>query len=85
MRYQINSAKILFTRVGEEGVIYDTENNEFVSLNETFFKIFQGIETGLDIDGIVLNLCEEYAISEEACRKDVLEALRTFVQRKFIL
>lgn len=82
---KINTEKILFTQLGDEGVVYDTENNEYVSLNETFFKILKGIEEAKDADSIVKSLCEEYDISEEECKTEVQEVLKTLTERKYII
>ncbi|MFD2520336.1 PqqD family protein [Emticicia soli] len=85
MKYQLNSEKILFTQLGDEGVVYDTEKNEYVSLNETFFKILKGVEVGLEVDQIVHNLCNEYAISEKDCKREVENALLKLEEKKYVL
>ncbi|AFK02404.1 hypothetical protein Emtol_1255 [Emticicia oligotrophica DSM 17448] len=85
MNYQLNTEKILFTQLGEEGVIYDTESNEYVSLNETFFKILQGIENRKTTEQIVRNLCDEYDISEEKCAREVHAALLKLADKKYII
>ncbi|WP_367914579.1 PqqD family peptide modification chaperone [Leadbetterella sp. DM7] len=85
MAYTLNEEKILFTRLGEEGVIYDMEKNEYVSLNETFFSILKYLEEGLEIQAVISRLCEEYEVDEEECRKEVEEAVEKLVERKFIL
>jgi hypothetical protein len=85
MKYQLNSEKILFTQLGDEGVVYDTEKNEYISLNETFFKILKGVEDGLEIEQIVHNLGNEYAISEEDCKREVENALSKLKEKAYIL
>lgn len=85
MAYQLNTEKILFTQLGEEGVIYDTESNEYVSLNETFFKILKGVENSLTTEQIVKNLCDEYDISEEKCAQEVHAALLKLEDKKYII
>ena len=85
MKYQINNDKVLFTQLGDEGVVYDTEKNEYISLNETFFKILNGIEQGNELEIIVNNLCQEYAITEEKCTMEVNEALQKLAERKYII
>jgi hypothetical protein len=85
MKYQINTEKILFTQLGDEGVVFDIEKNEYVSLNETLFKILKGIEQSQELDLIVSNLCQEYAISEEKCIVEVNEVIGELASRKFII
>jgi Coenzyme PQQ synthesis protein D (PqqD) len=84
MIYQLNNEKILFTQLGEEGVIYDTEQNEYMTLNETFFKILKSVENGLSTLQIVKNLCEEYDISEENCLKEVNKALAKLREKGYL-
>ena len=85
MKFQINTDKVLFTQLGDEGVVYDTEKNEYISLNETFFKILKGIEQGNALEIIVNNLCQEYAITEENCTIEVNEALQKLAEKKYII
>ncbi len=85
MKYQINSEKILFTQVGEEGVLYDTENNAYVSVNETLYKILRGISEGLSRGEIIEQLREEYDVSQEQCSEEVDAALEKLAGGKFII
>ena len=85
MKFQINTDKVLFTQLGDEGVVFDTEKNEYISLNETFFKILKGIEQGNELEIIVNNLCQEYAITEENCTIEVNEALQKLAEKKYII
>jgi len=43
MTYKVNADKILFTQLGDDAVVYDIENNAYLSMNATFSAIFQGI------------------------------------------
>jgi len=83
--YKLNTDKVLFTQLGDEGVVFDTEKNEYISLNETFFKILKGIEQGNELEIIVNNLCQEYAITEEDCTIEVNEALQKLAEKKYII
>lgn len=85
MTYQLNTDKILFTQLGEEGVVYDLEKNEYITLNETFFKIVQGIEQAKKQDEIVAALCDEYAIDAETCGKEVGAAIDKLLAKEYIL
>lgn len=84
MNYQINSEKILFTQLGDEGVVYDTKKNEYISLNETMFKILKSIEKGQTPTDITLNLCKEYKIEEVSCRQEVIKALLQLQEKGYI-
>lgn len=84
MTYKINFNKILISQVGEDGVIFDLENNSYMSLNETFFKILKGIEVGDTEIQIIQNLCEEYDISTEECTEEVQQAIHQLLQKNYI-
>jgi hypothetical protein len=85
MTYKLNTQKILFTQLGDEGVLYDTQTNEYISLNETFLKILKGVEDSLTNEQIVKNLCDEYRISEENCKQEVMNALSKLVEKEYII
>lgn len=85
MKYQINTDKVLFTQLGDEGVVFDTEKNEYISLNETLFKILKGVEQGHSLEAIVNHLCQEYDISEENCTAEVNKALQKLAEKKYII
>ncbi len=82
--YKINTENILFTQLGEEGVVYDIENNEYQSLNETSFKILKSIENGLTEDEILSELLEEYEIEEDECRSEIKEVIEEFLEKNII-
>jgi hypothetical protein len=82
--YKINSEKILFTQLGDEGVVYGIEKNEYITLNETFFKILQGIEQSKSEADIVATLCQEYNISEADCQKEVTKAIGQLLDKGYI-
>lgn len=85
MKYQLNAEKVLFTQLGDEGVVFDTERNEYISLNETLFRILKGVEQGQNLEVIVNSLCQEYDISEEDCTAEVSEALQKLAEKKYII
>lgn len=82
--YKVNE-RILFTQLGEEGVVYDVESNEYQSLNETSFKILKGIENALTEEEILTGLLAEYDISEEACRSELKLALQKLEEKQIIV
>ena len=84
MAYQINSDRILFTQLGDEGVVFDTQKNEYLSLNETFFKILKGVEMGKSQTEIVADLCKEYEIDEAKCQQEVANVLLQLQEKEYI-
>jgi Coenzyme PQQ synthesis protein D (PqqD) len=84
MNYQINSEKILFTQLGDEGVVYNMESNEYVTLNESYFKILKGVEEGKNPTEITTELVQEYDINETECLAEITTALQELASKKFI-
>lgn len=84
MYYQINKERVLFTQLGDEGVVYDMKTNEYATLNETFSKILMAIELGKGQEEIVKDLSEEYDISGAKCDQEVAAALATLIEKGFI-
>ena len=85
MTFRLNTSKILFTRLGEEGVIYDIERNVYFSLNETLVKILEYIDTGHSLTAITRFLCEEYCILEDRCRQEVADAVAALVELQVVI
>jgi hypothetical protein len=84
MKFTVNSDKILFTQLGDDAVVYDIENNAYLSMNTTFSAIFQGIQAGKDTDAIVAGLLEEYDIDEATCREQVINSIEILKDKGFI-
>ena len=45
--HNINSEKVLFTQLGDEGVLFHLETNEYFSTNESLTKIVLGLQNNL--------------------------------------
>lgn len=84
MSYQFNAKEILITQLGEEGVAFNSETNEYFSLNETSFKILKGIEEHIPIMDIRSQLEKEYDIDPIACEEAVNSTIKTFLSKKLI-
>ncbi len=82
--YQINSEKVLFTLLGEEGVLFNVEKNEYFSTNETLTKIVLGLQNNLSSNEIVQNLLEEFDIDETTCQQSVHNAIQLLKEKGFI-
>jgi len=85
MTYKLNTQKILFTELGDEGVLFDTQSNEYFSLNETLFKILKGVEECLNFEQLVKKFCDDYNISEENCKEEVMTALSKLLEKDYII
>ncbi|MHA8051769.1 PqqD family protein [Aquirufa sp. ROCK-SH2] len=82
--YQLDSEKVLFTQLGEEGVLFHVEKNEYFSTNETMTKIVLGLQNQLNTEQIVQSLLEEFDIDEATCLTSVTNMLVILEQKGFI-
>ena len=83
-KYTINADKILFTQLGDDAVLYDIENNTYLSMNATFSSIFQGIQNGQDHEAIIQHLLEEYDVEEDVCRTQVSDSIDILLEKGYI-
>ena len=84
MKYIINTKKVIFTQLGEEGVLMDVEKNEYQSMNETYFRIFQMVSEGEDSEDIIHALREEYEVEELVCRAEVERVIHELLKKEYI-
>lgn len=82
--YQINEEKVLFSQLDEEGVLFDIEKNQYLSLNQTFTSIFLYLQEGLGTQEILAKLLEEYEVGEEECLTELKRVIGQLVEMKFI-
>lgn len=82
--YTVKSEHFLFSQLGEEGVIFDINKNEYFSLNETYTKIYLGAQNGLLLEQIVALLVNEYSIDEITCFSEVEIALNKLLANGYL-
>ncbi len=82
--YQINEEKVLFSKLDEEGVFFDIEKNQYLSLNQTFTSIFLYLQQGLGSQELLAKLLEEYEVEEEECKKELNNVIEKLVEMNFV-
>jgi len=83
--YNVNTGKILLTQLGEEGILYNIDKNEYYTLNETLFAIAKGFENKLSIEELVASLTEKYDIAEKECRQELDKGIQILIDKQFLL
>lgn len=83
-KYVLNSEKVLFTPLEEEGVLYVIEENKYISLNTTYTSIVQYVAEGLDYNAIVTQLMEEYEVEQILCEGQLKAVLNDLLAKDFI-
>lgn len=85
MNYRLNEKDVLITPLGEDGVAFNSNTNEYFSLNETSFKILKGIQDRLSFHDICQQLISEYQVSTDICESEVKNTFQLFIDKKLIL
>ena len=84
-RFTVNTGKILFTNLDDEGVIFDMEKNTYLNLNPTFSSIFSLISEGLSVGEVKIRLMTEYKVDAEICEAQLHESIQMLLQKGFII
>ncbi len=84
-RFSVNTEKVLFTNLDDEGVIFDIEKNTYYNLNPTFSSIFSLISEGLSVTEVKSRLMEEYKVDASTCEASINESIQTLLHKGFII
>lgn len=83
-KYLLNTDKVLFTPLEEEGVLYAIEDNKYISLNTTYTSIVQYIAEGLKYNAIVAQLINEYEVEQKLCEEQLMTVLEDLIAKDYI-
>lgn len=83
-KYTLNTDKVLFTPLEEEGVLYAIDENKYISLNTTYTSIVQCIADGLDFNAIVAQLMEEYEVEQAVCEAQLKLVLADLIAKGYV-
>ena len=82
--YNLNSEKVLFTLLVDQGILFQVETNEYFTTNETLTQIILGIQNQLNREQIIQNLLEQFEIDEATCNNKVDLALKSLQEKGYI-
>lgn len=83
-KYLLNTDKVLFTPLEEEGVLYAIEENKYISLNTTYTSIIQYIADGLDFNSIAAHLIAEYEVDKLQCETQLAAVIMDLKAKEYI-
>ncbi|MEL1239870.1 PqqD family protein [Flavobacterium flavipallidum] len=83
-KYVLNTDKVLFTPLDDEGILYAIEENKYISLNTTYTSIIQYIAEGLDFNLIVTQLMEEYEVNQDVCEMQLNTVIADLIAKEYI-
>ena len=76
--------RTLSSPIDEELVMFDTEAGKYYGLNEVATKIWEHLEKEITVDELCDHLTEEFDITLDECRKQVLDFLPKLKEKKLI-
>ncbi len=76
--------EIITTEIDGEIVMMNMETGHYIALNAVGSRIWQLLEQPLTTMELITVLSDEYNVSEEMCRQDVLEYLYALYHSKLI-
>ncbi|TFV97392.1 PqqD family peptide modification chaperone [Algoriphagus kandeliae] len=74
-QFVLKEDKFLYSKIEDEGVLFDLESNEYLRLNTSLNSIFKYLGERLSLAEIKKRLMEEYEVSEEECEDGIREAI----------
>jgi hypothetical protein len=83
-KYTLNTNKVLFTPLEEEGVLYAIEENKYISLNESYTSIVNCIAQNLAFSAIVADLMSQYEVDQEVCENQLLMVIADLISKDYI-
>lgn len=84
MNYKLVLSDNLLSQLGNEGVIFLVEKNQYYSLNETMYKIVAGIDSNKSEKEIINSIIEEYDIEEYECEMEIREVVEELIRNGIV-
>ena len=67
--------RVLFQKLGEEGILLHLDSEEYYELNEVGTRIWELIIEQKDTDGLISGILDEYQTTREDVAEDVQQLL----------
>ncbi len=80
-----NERNFLISRIGEEVVLMDIHNGQYIGLNAIGSAIWEKLEQPVPIHQVVHALTEEYSVSMQLCEQETLLFLEKMMQHQMLI
>jgi hypothetical protein len=81
---QRNEDRVITTELGDELVMLDIENGNYISVNRTGTIIWKNMEKPIIVADLITSLKNRYKIDELLCTNDTIAYLETLFAQKII-
>jgi hypothetical protein len=78
-------SRFLVSPLGDETVMMDTDNGDYIGINNVGSSIWNLLKQPMDYERLVANIMDEYVVPEEQCRKEILTFLDKMNEHKMLL
>jgi NMD protein affecting ribosome stability and mRNA decay len=80
-----NERNFLISRIGEEVVLMDIHNGQYIGLNAIGSAIWEKLEQPVPIHQVVHALTEEYSVNMQLCEQETLLFLQKMMQHQMLI
>lgn len=80
-----NERNFLISRIGEEVVLMDIHNGQYIGLNAIGSAIWEKLEQPVPIHQVIHALTEEYSVSMQLCEQETLLFLQKMMQHQMLI
>lgn len=80
-----NERNFLISRIGEEVVLMDIHNGQYIGLNAIGSAIWEKLEQPVPIHQIIEALTKEYAVNIQICEQETLLFLEKMMQHQMLI
>lgn len=78
------SSRPLSSQVADELVMFDTESGKYYGLNNIATEVWKRLEDPVSVEKLCRSLTDEFDVTLQQCREDMLEFLPELVERDLI-
>jgi len=82
---QRNEAKFIANKLGEEMVMMNMENGDFITMNNVGADIWGLCEKPLPVKELIQKLLNLYNITEDQCRNETIQFLQTSMEQNIFI
>ena len=82
---QRNETKFLFNKLGEEMVMMNMENGDFVSMNKVGADIWSLSAQPIPVKQLIQKLLGQYDITEDQCTNEAVHFLQTAMEQNMFV
>lgn len=77
--------ELLFNKIDGEVVMLSIENGEYYGMDDVGGRIWEILENPISIKKLLAILVQEYNVSYESCKKDVIPFINLLIEKKIVL